>query len=556
VAPEDGGEPGGHADEQPGRRSSPPSGGGALAARLRAGSQPYPLVLLAAAAAYPFLGFMNANHRQLDDPASVLRYAAVVVVVVEVLYVGLLVALRRPEPRRVAVALAAAVTAFFLYAAWNDLLDALERAALESNLVRFVVWLVLAAVATTAAARASGAPGFRQWVLATLLILCGVNVAGYLLGSGGGARDEGFRAASAATGVGPEDLQRQPNVYFFLLDAYARNDVLDELVGIDNSGFHDELRDRGFEVADEALASYPITFLSAMSTFAMGYPVDEPADLGGDIQQWERYLQGDSPTVERFHALGYEVVHSPPGTYNFARCNRRFSDVCITPDSSGPALRDVELTLIDLTPVSILSLFEPPRTDPLYVVDQLAAAEPREPFFLFAHILHPHWPYTYREDCTKRSSPLELEVGVIPEQLEAYRNDLRCLNDQLLEAVDRIVADDPEAIILLTSDHGPEFTSDWFEPLEGWDPAALRERFGTQNALRLPEQCRGHVQADTPLVHDFAIVFACLEGREPELVDYRAFLWLTTDQSYLKEIPPELLGAGDDEADEPEAPGD
>ena len=76
--------------------------------------------------------------------------------------------------------------------------------------------------------------------------------------------------------------------------------------------------------------------------------------------------------------------------------------------------------------------------------------------------------------------------------------------------------------------------------LAPWE-RALVERFGTLNAMLLPEGCRSMVEPTTPNVHVFSIVFACLEGRDPLLADFRAFLWTVAG---IEEVPADRLEGG------------
>jgi len=57
-----------------------------------------------------------------------------------------------------------------------------------------------------------------------------------------------------------------PNIYYIILDGYARGDVLQEIYGYDNSEFLDHLATQGFYVADRSRANYCQTALSLASS--------------------------------------------------------------------------------------------------------------------------------------------------------------------------------------------------------------------------------------------------------------------------------------------------
>jgi hypothetical protein len=506
-------------------------------ARLAEGLTPTAVATLVAASLLPFLGFMNVNRDGSFSAATVLTYAAVVAVVVVAVAAVALVALRRAGVHAVVFGVAAAVTLFFGFDAWEGAFELVGIQLEGSKVVRVGLWLVVAAVVVRLVAGLARHPVFRQWVLVTLVILNVVNLVGYGLA----VRRSGGVETATATGwptSTSDELVRSPNVYLFLLDAYARNDVLEEQTGYDNTPFHDALDERGFVTTEGAMSSYTATILSTMALFEGRYLATEPDDMVGGTRSFERFVRGDNSAVARFRQLGYRFVHSHAGPFLFARCDSTVADECIEADATGGWAGELEVVLLGLTPVPLLVPLEAPRTTPGFVLDRLEDLDVEEPFFLFAHVLAPHHPYMYDTDCELRGRAVSKYSVSLDEERDLYANEVRCVNEDVLATVDRIVEDDPEAIVLLLSDHGSELLTDWDADLEDWTDEAVRERFAVQNNLRLPEACAEGVADDTPLVADFEIVFACLEGRDPEPSGYRGFLWKFHTE-YLAELPEE-----------------
>jgi len=63
----------------------------------------------------------------------------------------------------------------------------------------------------------------------------------------------------------------RPDVYYIILDAYGRQDVLQEFYKFDNSELVEGLRSRGFYVADQSDSNYIQTMLSLTSSLNMHY---------------------------------------------------------------------------------------------------------------------------------------------------------------------------------------------------------------------------------------------------------------------------------------------
>ncbi len=68
--------------------------------------------------------------------------------------------------------------------------------------------------------------------------------------------------ANAAVQSGEQSM---PDIYYIVLDAYARNDILNEVIGYDNSEFLNELKDRGFYLPECAFSNYDGTVLTLTS---------------------------------------------------------------------------------------------------------------------------------------------------------------------------------------------------------------------------------------------------------------------------------------------------
>ena len=66
-------------------------------------------------------------------------------------------------------------------------------------------------------------------------------------------------------------IESPPDIYYIILDAYGRSDVLEEMYDYDNYEFIDKLEDLGFYVANCSQSNYPNTGLSLTSALNMDY---------------------------------------------------------------------------------------------------------------------------------------------------------------------------------------------------------------------------------------------------------------------------------------------
>jgi hypothetical protein len=97
------------------------------------------------------------------------------------------------------------------------------------------------------------------------------------------------------------------DVYYIILDEYARDDVLLDFYGYDNSDFLTELRARGFYVPECARSNYVKTRLSLTSSLNLDYL--EPLGITSNQKdQLANELIRDSKVKRIFAALGYKIV--------------------------------------------------------------------------------------------------------------------------------------------------------------------------------------------------------------------------------------------------------
>ena len=439
---------------------------------------------------------------------------------------------RRTDRDQIAVAVAVGVACFLN----SSLLLDVNPARVGKAAVGLLVWLVLTALLV----RLGYLLGASGEVRLALLIFAIGLLALPLLGYSQSRSEPDLVPIDAPGELTTPDAR--PNVYWLVLDGYARPDMLERFSGFDDGPFVADLAERGFQVSSSSLASYPRTHLSLASTLQMEYVLEEGHDVQDDYKLFAPVVVGRSTTVARFRALGYDTAYGPAGGVEWAACREDLVDVCLPPKRPFPATGELESALLDLTPLGMLHV-PTPYSDPVRFAESVVGpSRPEEPFFAFQHLLSPHSPYRYRADCSPRSTPLA-PSSFVEARLPRYRTQVRCLNDLTLDAVDRIVERDPTAVIVIQSDHGTDHHFRWTDAPDTWTPSQVMERYGAFNAMRLPPGCEVPVEGQ-PLVNTFRIVFACIEGTEPDLLDYRGFAVPIDDIGGLKELEPERFEPG------------
>jgi hypothetical protein len=345
------------------------------------------------------------------------------------------------------------------------------------------------------------------------------------------ADDASASAGSSKPVILPGHLR---NVYYLTLDGYPRADSLREFFDFDNSNFIDFLKSNAFLVSENSYANYMATYLSVSTAFEQNYVVSQSESNFWDRTPWfKEILNGDNRVFKRFHELGYFVAKLD--FFDECKSNVPYVDYCYGNDKQqmriNLRLTELEFTLLRLTPLYDLVTnhfahfihrhLDTKNVD--NVLDMVKYLKTSAPRIFFSHVLLPHLPYRFSSDCTPSKEVDGARLGDTPRAKELFLNQTRCANIQTKNFVEFVVRIDPDAIIILSSDHGSPFV-DWSLPYDKWPASAVRERFGILNAMRLPETCKTLFYDRISPVNFFELVFACIEQREPHFREDRIYI--------------------------------
>jgi hypothetical protein len=469
------------------------------------------LVVLAVFSGVGFLNFYRINFESLTGPSRLVRYYLAVLAFA---IAGSLIA--KGAFRSVPlfrILLAAAVLAFM---AFNY--DAIKvRVGSEPAILPILVWLGVTILAGFAVGKFSGRAAF----LPTMAIvgLAYVVPAAMSLIHG---QSRHLRAVNSAALSLTSNNAR--NVYWIVLDGYPRADVLRQFFDFDNDAFLKGLRDLDFVVYDRALASFPETIFSISSTLSLGFLQDGGGSPVTILPTADLYpmVRGQNVVVNTLRSMGYRYVHFENGYDNLTKCPLEGA-VCIKGnDEAGAQFDEFNLALLSKTPLmDVIALGSAglvgdqtpfvsgavrDLTDKLAMVQAVGG-----PFFLYGHILAPHPPMRFRRDCSPRLATPDL-LDWNADEKPAFLDQLVCVNGEATDLVGDIVRSDPQAIIVLQSDHGTAFRGQFKKPFDAWDELDVKERFGALNAIRMPVPCASYAEGSVDLVDTFSRVLGCISG--------------------------------------------
>jgi len=344
----------------------------------------------------------------------------------------------------------------------------------------------------------------------------------------------------------PSEDGTEPDIYYIILDSYARDDILQDVFGYDNTPFLDALEERGFYVARESWSNFGRTSLSLSSSLNMQYLQTLIPDLNPESEQkdplWELIQQS---TVRRaLEDAGYSTVAFSTG---YPGTELKDADLYITGGMMDQllgmnAFNNFEGMLIDNSALKIVFdgaivlptifpnleyPFDMHREWILNVSHSLGnLPETDQPKFVFAHIISPHSPYVFNRDGSPVERPSSFTFGFTfgggealkgDAYIQAYRDQLHYINHELLQSLDAILASSPvPPVIIVQADHGPV--------PEGSARPFPEQRMAILNAYYLPPDVEAELYPSITPVNSFRVVFNALFNAQLDLLEDRVFI--------------------------------
>ena len=314
-----------------------------------------------------------------------------------------------------------------------------------------------------------------------------------------------------------------PDIYFIVLDGYARADVLRKYYDFDNAPFLDALRRRGFRISDKSSTNYNWTFLSISSTLNLGYLQDlfEIEPMNQDRTVIYESIRNNA-TASFLKERGYRIVHFQ-STWG-ATASNPYADKQIKCEHQ---LFDDEFARA-FVEASWLGAFSTKATVDLaecHLGNFRALARigsSPAPKFVFAHFVVPHHPYLFdRAGNVLRNATVSNQFEFqkrLWEDRQAYLGQLEFVNRLTLEALDGILATSAAPpVVVLISDHGPNLATG----LSRRQFAGIR--FASLGAYLLPGAPPDLMPGDGSAVNQFRRILNFYFGAELDVLPDRYY---------------------------------
>ena len=330
--------------------------------------------------------------------------------------------------------------------------------------------------------------------------------------------------------------QELPDVYYLILDEYARNDALLEYHDFSNHELTEFLENKGFHIAKNSFANYPMSVQSIPATMNMNYINFLADEIGTEVRNYKPLneknygLYPNNMVIKNFKEMDYKII-----TFNTFALHLHENPL------SDKTFCHRDKFLLDNRLVDVLA-----RTSIFgYYVERWAEGELRqatlcafenfadagnvfdEPVFVWAHVMLPHPPWIFGPNGEEITPGKPLLITDNPEFRDSgwepkiqYIQQVQFANKKTIEVIENILENNKNAIIIIQGDHGTAWETNWMEPSkdDAW------QRLRNFDAIYFPdEDKRVQLNDDRTLVNTFRIVFNSYFGSDYEILENKMY---------------------------------
>jgi hypothetical protein len=271
-----------------------------------------------------------------------------------------------------------------------------------------------------------------------------------------------------------------PNIYYFILDGYANHLVLEKFYNFKNKIFLNDLNKKEFYIQDSIYSNFYTTDNSLKSTLNLNTSTKRTIYDNFVFENLKKnnytinILKSGYTVTDNF--LNVDNLIKPKGLNEFEQ-NLMQNTIFRIDDVVGNSYYN-----------RLINQFE--------VIDNFINNRSNQ--FNFFHIVAPHPPYVFDQNGNKIIK-INTEVNDW-EPKKYYINQLIYVNKVIQKKITKIIDNNPKAIIIIQSDHGPFVSSK--NPEETFEARAL-----ILNAIYGPEELKESFKTTHSSVNTFVHLF-------------------------------------------------
>jgi len=259
-----------------------------------------------------------------------------------------------------------------------------------------------------------------------------------------------------------EIKEENPNIYYFILNAYANPEIMKSVYQYNNDHFINFLKSKSFYVPENSFSNYRHGFLSLSSSLNIEY-VNYFSDI---IPTNSRNFHLIYQTVDQnrimkyFKSNGYKIINF--GSYDGLTGNIEVAEIHLC--KNDPFLESQILMMVIrksmMSPIYTEFFDEISNEREICVFETLKKIyKDPQPTFTFVYFHIPHSPYRFSSDGKFVSFPPANTKLSETEHIIGYTEQTKFLENSLKITLSEIIFNDPNSIIIIQSDVGTSLQS-------------------------------------------------------------------------------------------------
>jgi hypothetical protein len=424
---------------------------------------------------------------------------------------------------------------FFSYGYFKTFLEGKEAILLMSS-----AWIMLfifgSFFTVTSEKNLTKATTILNVVASILITLSVLNIVIHRFSNIGRTNYDNYSISMQMNSQSTTKQQSYPDIYFIILDAYAREDILRSIYNFDNSEFLNFLREKGFYIANRSTSNYCQTGLSVGSCFNLSYLDELVKEIGqNDISHRPLGIIFNQSFVFAYlRKHGYKIVAFASGK---SETELKSADVYLKP---GKTLSMFHNALKNMTPLPEImavikthNAFDKYRQSIFYILDNCGkvAGDIQSPKFVFVHIAIPHPPFVFGPNGEARNLEARfddfdgdwlIKPGrlTLEEYRKYYIDQIIFLNGRMEKVVDDILENSAQPpIIMILGDHGSRSGMVW----ESVEKTNVRECLSILNAYYLPNNGDKFLYPQITPINSFRVIFSHYFGEQYDLLPDKSY---------------------------------
>ena len=329
------------------------------------------------------------------------------------------------------------------------------------------------------------------------------------------------------------------NMYFIIVDAAVSIKKFDEFYNTNySSSYLPKLKNLGFSYVHNTRSAYNDTKYSIASLFYMKYQINfenykkySTSNIYPIIMQ--KYRAGNLPLIKNLNTLGYNFKWIGTAWHN---CEYYNPDFCFESKNSYLNTNLISLyvvnTFLQRSPIIPLYhrinnlLTTKVQQEPNYAfkkndaignfLKKIENTNLNKNNFFFLHLNMPHQPYLYESDCSKNKN--KNFKNIYERSMMGYRKNYECMLNRVLAFAEYINKYDPQANVIISSDHGEFLFNNTTDKEE-----IIANTYNNFTLIKINKECKKYLNRKLNIPNEIRLLLSCSNDLAIELLEPKSY---------------------------------